>query len=160
MSFGTDDPGNAYILGKVAGGSLGKVFQVELAALNGGGTIELTTPVFTKTTFGTESMGQMWIVERAEKGNDVYYVLAGGVGANENGPSGFLVLKNPLSGDGDYADNAPVVTYSSFNYFLTLVRSVRILKNDSGDIFFAAKNHTARESYEITPYRLRVQKIN
>ena len=120
----------------------------------------MTTPIFTKTTFGTESMGQMWIIERAEKGGDVYYALAGGVGANENGPSGFLFLKNPTADGGDYADNSPVVTYNSFNWFWTLVRSARLLKNDSGDIFFVAKNHAAREAYDITPYRLRVQKIN
>ena len=160
MSFGVDDPGNAYILGKVAGGSVGKVYKIDLAALSGGGTTALTTPIFTKTTFGTESMGQMWIIERAEKGGDVYYALAGGVGANENGPSGFLFLKNPTADGGDYADNSPVVTYNSFNWFWTLVRSARLLKNDSGDIFFVAKNHAAREAYDITPYRLRVQKIN
>ena len=160
MSFGVDDPGNAYIFGKVAGGSVGKAYKIDLAALSGGGTTALTTPVFTKTTFGTESTGQMWIIERAEKDGDVYYALAGGVGANENGPSGFLFLKNPASDGGDYADNSPVVTYNSFNWFWTLVRSARLLKNDKGDIFFVAKNHAAREAYDITPYRLRLQKIN
>jgi hypothetical protein len=160
MSFGVDDPGNAYIFGKAAGGSVGKAYKIELASLSGGGSTALTTPIFTKTAFGAESMGQMWIIERAEKDGDVYYALAGGVGANENGPSGFLFLKNPTADGGDYADNSPVVTYNSFNWFWTLVRSARLLKNDSGDIFFVAKNHAAREAYEITPYRLRVQKIN
>ncbi|MDR0628418.1 MAG: lactonase family protein [Treponema sp.] len=160
MSFGVDDPDSAYIFGKVAGGSVGKAYKIDLASLSGGGTTTLTTPIFTKTTFGTESTGQMWIIERAEKNGDVYYALAGGVGANENGPSGFLFLKNPIAEDGDYADNSPVITYNSFNWFWTLVRSARLLKNDSGDIFFVAKNHAAREAYEITPYRLRVQKIN
>jgi hypothetical protein len=160
MSFGVDDPGNAYIFGKVAGSSVGKAYKIDLASLSGGGTTALTTPIFTKTTFGTESMGQMWIIERAEKDGDVYYALAGGVGANENGPSGFLFLKNPTADGGDYADNSPVVTYNSFNWFWTLVRSARLLKNDDGDIFFVAKNHAAREAYDITPYRLRVQKIN
>jgi hypothetical protein len=160
MSFGVDDPGNAYIFGKAAGGSVGKAYKIDLASLSGGGSTALTMPIFTKTTFGAESMGQMWIIERAEKDGDVYYALAGGVGANENGPSGFLFLKNPTPDGGDYADNSPVLTYNSFNWFWTLVRSARLLKNDNGDIFFVAKNHAAREAYEITPYRLRVQKIN
>jgi hypothetical protein len=158
MSFGVDDPENAYVFGKAPGGSAGKAYRIDLGAVRG--DITLTEPIFTKTAFGTESTGQMWIIERAEKDGDAYFALAGGVGANENGPSGFLFLKNPSPDAGDYPDKDPVLTYSSFNWFWTLVRSARLLKNDAGDIFFAGKNHAAREAYEITPYRLRLQKIN
>ncbi|MDR1469370.1 MAG: hypothetical protein LBT00_08770 [Spirochaetaceae bacterium] len=150
VSFDNDNPGEAYLLGKVANANAGNVYRIDLATAQ---ALKLFT--IPDVVAGGALTG-MWTIQVESSGADTWYIVGGAIGTAPNDKNGVLVIKNPpLDGSSITAAHLS----ASLLDFPTPARSMKAFKS-SGNIVYVTKNHMSRNYPVFSRYMLRAMSVN